>query len=120
MELESELFLDQLYLQYSDGQELIKWLINIQEKYNICEHTFCNGIEILRRAFAKLNITHHYFYLVGIVCLMIAYKFDDDNDMLCSIECVKLCDFDYSLSEVNTMEWYIFYDILACQIPRCF
>lgn len=118
MELEPELFSNQIYVKYEHGKFLVSWLQEVQRSYKLYDSTMAYALEIIRRTLKKMNIPLGEFQLVGITCLMIACKYDDDSEPLCPELCVYLCDDAYPQYQVIDMEKVILQKVLNYIIPQ--
>ena len=88
---------------------LIDWIVDVHKKYKLKPETLYLTVNIIDRFLSKQNVTTIKLQLVGVVCLLIASKYEDIHPPLVK-ELADITDGAYVPSQLISME----NQILSC------
>tara|TARA_B100000787_G_C16192573_1_gene298438 strand:+ start:549 stop:2075 length:1527 start_codon:yes stop_codon:yes gene_type:complete len=82
---------------------LIDWIIEVNFAFHLSDVTLHLGVEIFDRYSAKVPLNTSEIQLYGITCLVIASKVNEVYPFGAN-DAVHMCDYSYSLDQVNIAE----------------
>ena len=111
MFIDQSLYKDQPYVNYDNGKIIVGWLWDIKEEKGFHRETVDHALELLSMVLrSDYPIQRTQFQLVSLVCLWIAFKFNEEETsevIMDAIECSDLTARAYTVKEVLCMEMLI-------------
>ena len=81
---------------------VIDWMISSATDFTMAPEVIFLAVNYMDRYLSLKEIPRGNIQLLGVVCLLIAHKFDGTNTVLTINDAVMICDGFYTRKEVST------------------
>lgn len=83
---------------------LVDWMIDVVIEYKMTYETLYLAINILDRFLSKNETVLKKFQLLGIICILISFKYNEDLTSVTIEDLIYITDYTYSENEMKQME----------------